>query len=254
MSFGLEGLLVAMSVFLVVGAHRLQQLAHQKMRFVAGVSHELRTPVSAISMLSKNQADGLVTAPERIVQYGELIHQQSQRLNEMVEETLQYAGIQSGLRPQAREEVDLKTLIEESVRARHEEFTRNGIEIETNIPSDLPLIHGDAKLLRIAFDNLLSNAYRHAAIGRWIRINARYSRTAKEVQVMVEDRGPGIDSTEQAEVFEAFWRGRVASEMQIPGSGLGLSLVKGAAEAHGGTVTLISQLGRGSAFTLHLPV
>ena len=99
----------------------MQRLADQKMRFVAGVSHELRTPVSAIGMLSRNQADGLVTGPERVKQYGELIHQQSRRLNEMVEQALQYAGIQSGLRRPAKDDVDVRRLIEESVDARREE-------------------------------------------------------------------------------------------------------------------------------------
>src|SRR5581483_368207 len=98
LSLGVESLLLAAIAFLVIGARRMQRLADQKMQFVAGVSHELRTPVSAIAMLSRNQADGLVTGPERVKQYGELIHQQSRRLNEMVEQTLEYAGIHSGLR------------------------------------------------------------------------------------------------------------------------------------------------------------
>ena len=99
--YGVETLFVAALLVLVVGLRRRQQLADQKVRFVAGVSHELRAPVSAISMLSRNQADGLVTGAERVRQYGELMHQQSRRLSEMVEQTLAYAGIHSGQRPLA---------------------------------------------------------------------------------------------------------------------------------------------------------
>lgn len=254
LSLGVELLLIAAIAFLVIGTRRMQRLADLKMRFVAGVSHELRTPVSAIAMLSRNQADGLVTGPEKVRQYGELIHQQSRRLNEMVEQALQYAGIHSGLRKPAKNEVDLRALIEEAVEARREELARGGIETEVDIAPGLPPIPGDAKLLRTAFDNLLDNALKHAAGGRWIRVSACYAEAEKEVRIGVEDRGAGIDPADQAEIFEPFCRGRAAVEAQIPGSGLGLSLVRSAAEAHRGRVTLVSAPGRGSAFTIHLPV
>ena len=254
LSLLVEALLIAAVVFLLVAARRMQKLADQKMQFVAGVSHELRTPVSAIAMLSRNQADGLVTGPDRVQQYGELIHQQSRRLNEMVEQTLQYAGIHSGLRPLAKNAVDLRHLIEDTVEARRAELSRSGIEVELALDPGLASIQGDPHWLRTALDNLLSNAQKHAGAGRWIRVSAAHVPGAKEVRIAVEDRGAGIDPADQAEIFEPFNRGRAAIEAQIPGSGLGLSLVRSAAQVHHGTVTLESQPGRGSIFTLHLPV
>jgi two-component system sensor histidine kinase SenX3 len=254
LSMLVEVLLLAAIVFLVVASRRIERLSNQKMQFVAGVSHELRTPVSAISMLARNQADGLVTGPERVKQYGELIHQQSRRLNEMVEQTLQYAGIHSGLRPRAQDAVDPRNLIEEAVEARRAELARAGFEVELALDADLPAVQGDAQWLRTAVDNLLSNAQKHANGGHWIRVSAGYSAREKEVRISVEDRGAGIDPADQAEIFEPFCRGRAAVEAQIPGSGLGLSLVRSAAEAHHGSVTLVSEPGRGSIFTLHLPV
>lgn len=254
LSLGVDLLLLAAVAFLVIAARRMQLLADQKMRFVAGVSHELRTPVSAIAMLSRNQADGLVTGADKVKQYGELIHQQSRRLNEMVEQTLQLAGIHSGLRRPAKDEIDLRSLIEESISARREELTRGGFEVEVELAAELPPIVGDSKLLRTAFDNLLDNALKHAGGGRWIRVSAVHAPREKEVRLSVEDRGAGIDVTDQAEIFEPFSRGRAAVEAQIPGSGLGLSLVRSAAEAHRGSVTLVSRPGRGSTFTLHLPL
>ncbi|QOY88356.1 sensor histidine kinase [Paludibaculum fermentans] len=253
-SLGVDVLLFAAVAFLVIAARRMQWLADQKMRFVAGVSHELRTPVSAIAMLSRNQADGLVTGPDKVKQYGELIHQQSRRLNEMVEQTLQLAGIHSGLRRPAKDEVDLRSLIEDSIGARREELTRGGFELEVDLASPTPPIVGDSKLLRTAFDNLLDNALKHAGGGRWIRVSAVHAPLEKEIRLSVEDRGDGIDPTDQTEIFEPFSRGRAAVEAQIPGSGLGLSLVRSAAEAHRGSVTLVSRPGRGSTFTLHLPL
>jgi two-component system, OmpR family, sensor histidine kinase SenX3 len=254
LSVAVESLLVAAIVFLALGVRRMQQLADQKMRFVAGVSHELRTPVSAIAMLSRNQADGLVAGAERVKQYGELIHQQTRRLNEMVEQALQYAGIQSGLRSAAKDEVDLRHLIQEVVDARREDLARDGFEIEIAASKDLPRVSGDVTLLRTAFDNLLNNAQKHARAGRWIRVSAHYIATDKEIRISVEDRGDGIDPLDQTDVFQPFCRGRAAVAAQIPGSGIGLSLVRSAAEAHRGSVTLVSKPGHGSTFTMHLPV
>ena len=249
-----ELLLVAGIVFLMIGARRMQRLADQKMQFVAGVSHEFRTPVSAIAMLSRNQADGLVTGADKVKQYGELIHQQSRRLNDMVEQALQYAGIHSGLRRPARNEIDLGRLIQEAVDARREELARSAFVVEMALSADLPPVVGDVNLLRTAFDNLLSNALKHAHAGHWIRVGAQHDVSEKEVRISVEDRGAGIDADDQAEIFEPFSRGRAAVQAQLPGSGLGLSLVRSAAKEHRGRVTLVSEPGRGSTFTLHLPL
>jgi len=254
--FGLavEALLIAAIVFLVTSMRRTQRLADQKMQFVAAVSHELRTPVSAISMLSKNQADGLVASPERVKQYGELMHQESRRLSDMVEKTLQYAGIHSGLRRKTNQPIDLAALLQQAVEARRDVLAHRGFEIEMAFGSDLPPVFGDANLLRTAVDNLLNNAEKYSDGTRWIRVSARYSEKHKEVLISVEDRGLGIDPADQEEIFEPFARGQAALAAQIPGSGLGLSLVRSAAEAHRGSVTLESEPGRGSIFTLHLPV
>ncbi len=253
-SLAVETLLLGAIVFLVVAARRMQRLADHKMQFVAGVSHELRAPVSAIAMLSRSQADGMVTSPERVKQYGELIHRQCRRLNEMVEQTLNYAGIHSNPRRPAQREVDLRRLIEDALGDRREELARVGFQTEIAIGADVPKIVGDAQWLRTAVDNLLSNAQKYGDRGHWIRVSASYSAAENEVCISVQDRGAGIDPEDRDEIFEPFWRGRAAVDTQIPGSGLGLSLVRSAAEAHHGSVTLVSEPGRGSTFTLHLPV
>jgi signal transduction histidine kinase len=253
-AFGIEALLLAAVAFLVIGVRRMQRLADQKMQFVAGVSHELRTPVSAIAMLARNQADGLVTDPERIRQYGELIHQQSRRLNETVEQTLQFAGIHSGLRPAPRNPVALPPILEEVVDGRRREIEEKGFELELALDAGLPQVSVDAALIRTAVDNLLSNALKHAESGRWMRLSADLAAGAKAIRIRLEDRGPGVGAEDREEIFQPFRRGRAATDDQIPGSGLGLSLVRSAAEAHGGTVTLESEPGRGSVFTLRLPL
>ncbi len=248
-----EMLLGAAIVLLVIGAHRMQQVAEQRMQFVAAISHELRTPVSSISMLSRNQADGLVSGADKVSQYGELIHQQSRRLSEMIEQTLQYAGIHSHLGTRMRTSIDIEAVIAAALEAHKEELARMQFHVEQIVPQGLPAVHGDAGLLRIAIDNLLSNAIKYAKSGRWIGIRAEHSVKERAILVHVSDHGPGIEDSDQERLFEPFYRGRVAVETGASGSGIGLSLVRSAAEAHGGSVTVVSTPGQGSTFTLRIP-
>lgn len=251
--FAAEALLGASIMLLVISAHCMQRAAEQRMQFVAAVSHELRTPVSSISILSRNQADGLVSGADKVAQYGELIHQQSRRLSEMIEQTLQYAGIHSNLGTKTRALINIANIITTALTAHSDELTRTQIQVEQNIPDNLPTIHGDANLLRIAIDNLISNAIKYAASGRWIGIHAEYSVGNRAVLVHISDCGPGIEATDREHLFDPFYRGLAATETNIPGSGIGLSLVRSAAEAHGGNITVESTPGQGSTFTLRIP-
>jgi hypothetical protein len=129
-----------------------------------------------------------------------------------------------------------------------------GFHVELALSPDLPAVFGDEKLLRTAIENLLSNAQKYAAGGHWIRVHTSYSAEQREVLISVEDRGAGIDPADQKEILEPFSRGRAAVAAQIPGSGIGLSLVRSAAEAHRGSVELVSKPGSESVFTMRLPV
>lgn len=252
-SLVVELMLMASIGVLIFASRRQDMAARQKMQFVAGVSHELRTPVSAILMLSRNQADGLVQAPEQVRQYGSLIHQQSQRLSEMVEQTLQFAGIHSHYRKPEWRSIEIADVVEKAVAARRPELTDAGFEVETEIASDLPPLVGDPQWLEEAVGNLLSNAMKYSQDQRWIRVIAAPDIDGKTVAITVEDRGIGIDPADQQRLFEPFFRGHRAVAAQIPGSGLGLSLVRSAAEAHHGTVSFSSEPDQGSRFTLRIP-
>jgi signal transduction histidine kinase len=114
---------------------------------------------------------------------------------------------------------------------------------------------GDGVAIRRALHNLVMNAVKHASDGRSIRLAVGFERLhgRQSVWISVVDRGPGIEAADLAHVFEPFYRGRQAIERQVPGNGLGLSLVRRVAEAHGGSVSVKSAVGEGSTFTLHLP-
>jgi two-component system, OmpR family, sensor histidine kinase SenX3 len=248
-----EVLLLLSAALLVLSVRRLDAVAQQRMQFVAGVSHELRTPLATIAMLSSNQADGLKLTPEQVRHYGSLIYEQVERLSDMVEGTLQFAGIHSGLRSRKCTEVDVHAVVQAALDAKDGEMLQTGAEVEFDVPADLPCALGDPALLQQAIENLLSNALKYSNGHCSIRVAAQYDDDAKMIAITVSDHGMGIDSNEIDRVFEPFFRGRRALATQIPGNGIGLSLVRAAVAAQRGTVTLSSDPNGGTAFTIRVP-
>jgi two-component system sensor histidine kinase SenX3 len=241
---------------IVVSARRAQELARQQMEFVAAVSHELRTPVSVIGTAAGNLADGVVGDPQRVRKYGETIQGEARRLAETVERVLQLAGIAAGKAAAALTPVKPDDLVQESLAACRTEIENAGVNVEVAIAEDLPHVVGDVTALKSALQNLISNAVKYGGTEKWLRISARRDQGSgirDQVVFTVEDRGLGIDADDKKHIFEPFYRGREAVSQQIQGSGLGLNLVHRIAEAHGGTVNVTSEPGKGSTFTLALP-
>jgi signal transduction histidine kinase len=245
-------LLLTLAVgLIVVSARRAQDLARQQMEFVAAVSHELRTPVSVIGAAAGNLADGVVGDPQRVRKYGETIQGEARRLAETVERVLQLAGIAAGRAAAAQTPVRPDDLIHESLAGCRADIERAGITVETAIADNLPRVIGDVSALTSALQNLISNAVKYGGTDRWMRVTAH--AIPDRVVFTVEDHGLGIDAEDRKHIFEPFYRGREAVSQQIQGSGLGLNLVHRIAEAHGGKVSVTSEPGKGSTFTLTLP-
>jgi signal transduction histidine kinase len=257
-------MLLTLAVGLIlVSARRAQALARQQMEFVAAVSHELRTPVSVIGAAAGNLADGVVGDPQRVRKYGETIQGEARRLAETVERVLQLAGIAAGRAAVTQMPIHPADLVHDSIGACRIEIEAAGFAVDVAIADDLPNVVGDVSALKSALQNLISNAVKYGGPARWLKVSAGPapgSRLSKgrlavpgEVLFTVEDRGMGIEADDRKHIFEPFYRGRDAVSQQIPGSGLGLNLVMRIAEAHGGRVTVSSEPGKGSTFTLALP-
>jgi signal transduction histidine kinase len=255
LSFGILAVLVAGVGLIVVNARRSERLAAQQMDFVATVSHELRTPLAVIRSAAQNLSAGVVLDAKQAQRYGDLIEDEGKRLTDMVEQVLEYAGLSGNRRPVTARPVDLASLVGDVVSSSSPLLDAEGFQIEIDVPADLPPVIADEAAIRRALQNLINNALKYAADGRWLAISARAAttRTGPEVQVVVSDRGRGIAAEDLAHIFEPFYRGRYALERQIHGNGLGLSLVRRIAEAHGGRITVTSSSGVGSTFTLHIP-
>jgi signal transduction histidine kinase len=254
-SFGILLLLGASAAMVVLSSQNARRLAEQQVEFVAGVSHELRTPVAILCSAGENLADGLVRDPAEVRLYGATIRDEGRRLAEMVEQVLEFAGITSRERLRAREAVALPEIVREAVQASSVLLRESGVEVEVDVPRDLPEVMGDGAALRRAVQNLVQNAARHAASGRWIGISARAAASAggSVVRLGIADRGPGITPADGARLFEPFFRGRQALRANVAGSGLGLTLVKRIVESHGGAIEVVTTPGEGTTFTIVLP-
>jgi signal transduction histidine kinase len=255
-SFGIL-LLMALSIAMILrSTRRAERLAHQQMEFVAGVSHELRTPLAVIRSAGENLADGVIDEGKQVKRYGQLIASEGRRLTEMVEQILEFSGIQSGRKAYELRPVDLHKVIENAITACRYLVEEGGFEIQKEIADELPKIFADEAALSRSIQNLLTNAMKYSLDNRIVKIEAalKSSDNNSEVTITVSDHGLGIASDELPHIFEPFYRGREATSAQIHGNGLGLSLVKTIIAAHDGSVSVATTPGKGSAFTIHLPV
>ena len=245
-------LLAASSFLLAVSSQRAQRLARQQLRFVAGVSHELRTPLTAITTAGQNLADGVVADPGQVRRYGAMIQQEGQRLAQLVGRVLTFAGIRSGQRVYALEPTVVADLVSEVLADARLLLEGRGFTVDVDVPPDLPPVWGDPGALREALGNLVDNAVKFSGEARWLGVSAVATAggSGGEVALTVADRGPGIPRSDMPRIFEPFVRG---STVSVPGSGLGLSVVKHVVESHGGRIGLSSTPGKGTAVTLHLP-
>jgi signal transduction histidine kinase len=237
--------------FLVVSTRRAQTLARQQLEFVATVSHELRTPLAVIRSAADNLADGVVNDEGRIRQYGQLVRREGLRLTDLVEQILEFAGLQSGQRTMAVRPVQIGRLLRD-VAATAEATAASRVAMDIAIADDLPAVAGDEAALRRVFQNLVGNALKYGADAGWVGITAAH--TASTLEISVTDRGIGIAAADQARIFDPFYRAPDVVAAQIQGAGLGLSLVKRIVEAHAGQITVKSAPGQGSTFTVSLPV
>jgi signal transduction histidine kinase len=251
-SLGILALLGATAGMMFVTTQRAQRLAHQQIEFVAGVTHELNTPLTAIRSAGQNLADGVVAEPGQVRRYGALIESEGRRLSNMVGQALEFAGIQSGRRVYHPRPVEVGEAVDGALQDCRWLLREKHIDVEREVEPGLPPVMADGAALRRAVANLIENAVKYGSRTAWIGVSVRRAANGP-VEITVADRGPGICREDLPHLFEPFFRGPDAATDGIPGSGLGLSLVRHIAEAHGGRVTVATEEGKGTAFTLQLP-
>lgn len=251
-SFGILGLLAVSIALIFLWSQRARTLARRQLEFVSSVSHEFRTPLAVIYSAGENLSDGLVDDREKIAGYGSLIKREGRKLSGMVEQILEFAGAGSGRRRYEFRPTDPGRIVAEAIEECRPFIEEHGFSVEQEIADDLPTFSGDEQALTQAVRNLVSNSVKYGGEERWLRVAAKNG--GGTVRIEVEDRGRGIAAGDRKRIFEPFYRAGSVVEEQISGNGLGLSLVKQIVDAHNGRIEIESETGKGTKFTIHLPV
>jgi len=254
--FGVLGVLAVTMGLILMASQRARRLARLQMDFVAGISHELRTPLAVISSAAENIAHGVVGDKQQLVRYGNTIAKQSRQLSQLVEQVLLFAASQQrqryGLSP-----VNISEVVDAALEGTNASVAAGGFTIERKVDAALPPVKADFSALVQSLQNLITNAVKYGGDSRWLCVSAtaiKNNGRAAQIELSVEDRGIGIGKDEIKHIFEPFYRSPAVSEAGIHGTGLGLPLARTIVEAMGGRLTARSELGKGSAFTIHLPV
>ena len=253
--FGILGLLGVSGALTIVWAERARSLGRMQMEFAAGMSHELRTPLATIRSAAHNIASGVIREPDQIREYAVMVQNEGRRLSSMVDQVIQFAQTESGRRKYTLKPVSVEQVIENALATTFPNAGDAGARVRVHIAPDLPQALADETALGHALINLLSNALKYGVSAEKgesgpILIEASEQPDTGEIQVRVKDHGPGVGPDDLPHVFEPFFRGDKAGA--IPGSGLGLNLVKKMMEGQKGRVSVRSDAGTGTTFTLHI--
>ncbi|MCM3086407.1 cell wall metabolism sensor histidine kinase WalK [Bhargavaea ginsengi] len=239
---------------IVVVMHDISELIRlEKIRkdFVANVSHELRTPVTSIKGFSETLMDGAIQDESAAMQFLEIIHGESGRLEMLIEDLLDLSKIEKEGYVLRLQPVNVNEVIERSVRSISGRLKNREMTVEVDYPHEL-LIKADPERLVQVLVNLLTNAVSYSKPGTLIKVTA--AETASMVSISVTDQGIGIPAEELPRLFERFYRVDKARSRDSGGTGLGLSIVKHLVDLHGGTITVESEPGKGSTFTVSIPL
>lgn len=220
--------------------------------FVVNVSHELKTPVGGLSLLAE-AVEGAADDPDAVRRFAARMHSETSRLTQLVQEIVELSRLQVSAAFEEPVAIDAALCARQALEHVRLLAENKQIDLVCSSGMDAPApTFGDATLLTTAIRNLLENAIHYSSPHTRVALAVR--QAGNLVQVTVTDQGVGISALDQARIFERFYRVDPARSRQTGGTGLGLAIVKHVAQGHGGDVTVWSEEGQGSTFTLHLPL
>jgi signal transduction histidine kinase len=227
-------------------------LAKLKSDFVSNVSHELRTPLSLIRLYAETLELGRLPDSERQKEYYQIIRKESERLTALITNILDFSRIEAGKKEYEFRETDLADLVRTTMESYRFQIEQHGFQLEQKIDDSLPPLKVDREAIARSLVNLVNNAVKYSSKEKFLGVSLY--RSNGSVKLEVADHGIGIPSNEQHKIFEKFYRVGDPLVHNTKGSGLGLSLVRHIVQAHGGCISVESGPGRGSRFTITLPV
>jgi signal transduction histidine kinase len=231
---------------------RQVELAQMKAGFVSNVTHELKTPIALIRLSVETLELGRVRGPEDTAQFLGTISRETHRLEQLVNNILDFARLEAGKQIFKFEAVDAGRVVRNTLEAFSPRLEHQNFQVQVDLPEALPRVRADATALSHSLLNLLDNAVKYSKERREIRVTAGTRDHA--VWIAVKDRGIGIAAEDRARVFEKFVRLDTGLVHEVKGAGLGLTLVDQIMRAHGGRVEVESTPGEGSEFRLVVPI
>ena len=236
-----------------IAREEAEAASRAKSQFLANMSHELRTPLNAILGFSEMITSRVfATNPEKHYEYAKLIHGSGFHLLTLINDILDLAKIEAGSWTLSEHNVDLEAAIAGACAMVRPKLDMAGCELKIEVEPNLPLVYCDERAVKQIFLNLLSNATKFTKRGGCIKVFA-HSGPGGGVDFGVSDTGVGISAEDQQRVFQNFGQGRHDIVAADKGTGLGLPIVKGLVEAHGGRIALASQPGEGTTVSIHFP-
>lgn len=246
----LEQRVIARTRELAEANERLKELDRLKSKFVSDVSHELRTPITSLSLYLDLIERG---SPDRSERYWAVLRKQTERLNQLIEDILSLSRLQMGKTDVTLTPVDLNELVQELVDVRRDDFSAAGLSLQFEGDDSLPAVSAQPELLSQVVDNLLNNAFNYTDEGA-VRVHVFRDPAHDAACFSVADSGVGIDADDLPHIFERFYRGQFAAQSNIPGTGLGLTIVDEIVHLHQGQIDVSSEPEKGTTFRVSLPI
>ena len=253
--FAIVGLILAIAfgTYLALReARREAELARLRSDFVANVSHELRTPLSSIQIFSETLKQNRATSRDKQEQYLDTIASESNRLARLVDNVLNFSRLERRAKEFDFQPVNIGEVVGAAVEAYRFYAEQHGAMISLNVARDLPQIAADAEAISQMVINLVDNAVKYSEEEGEITVNVFHR--GDNIVIQVVDRGVGINEEDMKKIFDKFYRGENVANLGTGGTGLGLTLAKAVAEAHGGDIQVRSVEGTGSRFSAILPL
>jgi two-component system, OmpR family, phosphate regulon sensor histidine kinase PhoR len=247
-----SGTLSTGAVMVLHDITEIRRLERARRDFVANISHEFRTPLTAIRGFSETLLEGALEDAGNRRRFIEIIHDHALRLNRLTNDLLRLAQIEAGQLQLEIQPITVANIVEPCIETTRVNATQKGLTLEVQSTPDLPTLMGDARSLQGVLQELLDNAIRYSSPEGWITIKTALK--GSEIEISVSDTGIGIPKTDQERIFERFYRTDPARSRESGGTGLGLSIAKHLIEAHGGRIQVDSEVGKGSTFSIFLPI
>ncbi|MFH1129703.1 MAG: HAMP domain-containing sensor histidine kinase, partial [Pseudomonadota bacterium] len=247
------GVIMAGLAFLFVAIRKERRANQLKSVFISNVSHELKTPLSLIHMFGELLALGRTQDSKTATEYARIITRESERLTALIENVLDFARIERGKEAYEFAVGNLGRVVERVAELSSYRAEQAGMKLHVALEENIPDTTIDEGAMTLLLLNLVENAVKHGAKKNG-KIEVSLHSDVDELLLRVADEGPGIPQDEQRLVFERFYRGKAVPGKATRGSGIGLSLVKNIAIAHGGKVSVRSEPGKGAAFEVRVPI